>query len=117
MHLATIRTGTTTRAVKRVDSGTSPVLVDLGYVDLGALLADPDGLTKAAATDSGTTYDAADVAWGHRMCDVLEVRADGGLTIDLRRFDAIEPASPTETFPYPAPAATAVETVSPEGTA
>ncbi|MEZ5212887.1 fumarylacetoacetate hydrolase family protein [Gordonia sp. (in: high G+C Gram-positive bacteria)] len=59
MHLATIRTGTTTRAVKRVDSGTSPVLVDLGYVDLGALLADPDGLTKAAATDSGTTYDAA----------------------------------------------------------
>ncbi len=47
MRLATIRTDQGTRAV-RVD-GTE--VVDLGFADVGALLAAPDGLATAAATD------------------------------------------------------------------
>ncbi|MBW8484116.1 fumarylacetoacetate hydrolase family protein [Actinomadura parmotrematis] len=53
MKLATIRTGEGTRAV-RLDGGR---LVDLGYPDLGALLAEPDWREKAAA-EGTTTYDA-----------------------------------------------------------
>lgn len=63
MHLATIRIGTSTHAVKRVASD-ADVLLDLGYEDLGALLADPDGPARAAAATTGTTYslDNADFA-------------------------------------------------------
>ncbi|MFE9102540.1 fumarylacetoacetate hydrolase family protein [Actinomadura geliboluensis] len=53
MKLSTIRTSGGTRAV-RLDGG---ALVDLGYPDLGALLAEPDWRAKAAAA-SGTVYDA-----------------------------------------------------------
>lgn len=56
MYLATIRVGNSTRAVKRVGE---QVLLDLGHADLGALLADPEGLAAAAAAASGTTYDVA----------------------------------------------------------
>ncbi|MFF4237737.1 fumarylacetoacetate hydrolase family protein [Actinomadura geliboluensis] len=52
MKLSTIRTSGGTRAV-RLDGG---ALVDLGYPDLGALLAEPDWRAKAAAA-SGTVYD------------------------------------------------------------
>ncbi|MFZ2509933.1 MAG: fumarylacetoacetate hydrolase family protein [Gordonia sp. (in: high G+C Gram-positive bacteria)] len=56
MYLATIRTGTSTHAVKRITSEGTDVLLDLGYDDVGALLADPDGLTTVAAATVGTTY-------------------------------------------------------------
>ncbi|GAC58292.1 fumarylacetoacetate hydrolase family protein [Gordonia hirsuta DSM 44140 = NBRC 16056] len=64
MYLATIRTGNTTHAVKRVESDSTTDLLDLGYPDLGALLADPQGLAKAAAATDGTRYalDTADFA-------------------------------------------------------
>lgn len=52
MKLSTIRTSGGTRAV-RLDDGK---LVDLGYPDLGALLADPDWQSKAA-DGSSTVYD------------------------------------------------------------
>ncbi|MFI9628856.1 fumarylacetoacetate hydrolase family protein [Streptomyces sp. NPDC052042] len=53
MKLATIRTADGTRAV-RLDG---EVLVDLGYTDLGALFAEADWQSRAAAA-SGTTYPA-----------------------------------------------------------
>lgn len=46
MRLASIRTSNGTRAV-RVEGGE---FVDLGFADLGALLADPDWMTRAAAS-------------------------------------------------------------------
>ncbi len=60
MYLATVRIGTSTHAVKRIpgDDGVE-VLLDLGYDDVGALLADPQGLTTAAAATAGTTYPLA----------------------------------------------------------
>jgi acylpyruvate hydrolase len=54
MRLATVRTGDTTRAV-RVDGDT---LVDLGYTDLGELVA-ADGWAERAAAVSGPTRPAA----------------------------------------------------------
>ncbi|MFD7730337.1 fumarylacetoacetate hydrolase family protein [Kitasatospora phosalacinea] len=54
MKLATLRTGGTTRAV-RLDGDT---LVDLGYPDLGALLAQDDW-AAVAATATGTAYPLA----------------------------------------------------------
>lgn len=54
MKLATIRTGTSTTAVRLENDR----LVDLGYADVGALLATPDALTNAA-TATGTTHDVA----------------------------------------------------------
>jgi len=55
MKLATLRlAGGATTAV-RVDG---EALVEVGYADVGAVLADPDGLT-AAATASGAAHDAA----------------------------------------------------------
>jgi acylpyruvate hydrolase len=59
MYLATIRTGSTTRAVKRIDDGGTAVLEELDYPDVGALLADPDGLAKAAAATGGARHDPA----------------------------------------------------------
>ncbi|MER6814583.1 fumarylacetoacetate hydrolase family protein [Spirillospora sp. NPDC000708] len=53
MKLSTIRTAAGTRAV-RLDGGG---LVDLGYPDLGALLAEPDWRAKAAGA-SGAVHDA-----------------------------------------------------------
>ncbi|MFF0524112.1 fumarylacetoacetate hydrolase family protein [Actinomadura nitritigenes] len=53
MKLSTIRTAAGTRAV-RLDGGG---LVDLGYPDLGALLAEPDWRAKAAGA-SGPVHDA-----------------------------------------------------------
>ncbi|MFB4299182.1 fumarylacetoacetate hydrolase family protein [Actinomadura sp. NTSP31] len=51
MKLSTIRTAAGTRAVRLDDGG----LVDLGYPDLGALLAEPDWRAKAADT-AGTVH-------------------------------------------------------------
>lgn len=59
MYLATVRIGTSTHAVKRVTADGADILLDLGYTDVGALLADPDGLTAAAAATVGTTYPLA----------------------------------------------------------
>lgn len=56
MKLATIRTADGTRAVK-LDGDR---LLDVGYPDLGTLLADPDGLAAAAAVGAdATAYDSA----------------------------------------------------------
>ncbi|RSN64677.1 fumarylacetoacetate hydrolase family protein [Actinomadura sp. WAC 06369] len=52
MKLATIRTADGTRAVRLDDGG----LVDVGFADLGALLAEPDWRERAAA--SGEVHDA-----------------------------------------------------------
>ncbi|MGH3370363.1 MAG: fumarylacetoacetate hydrolase family protein, partial [Nocardioidaceae bacterium] len=58
MRLATARIEGSTRAVK-VEGDT---LVDLGYVDLGDLLAQPDWKAQAAAA-TGPTRPAAGVAF------------------------------------------------------
>lgn len=47
-------------------------------------------------------YTDGDVAWGHRLADVLSVRDDGSFVLDLDRFDDLAPTEPTEDFPYPA---------------
>lgn len=62
MYLATIRLGETTRAVKR--DGDGEQLIALDYPDVGALLADPGGMTAATAATGGTAYpvDTADFA-------------------------------------------------------
>lgn len=59
MYLATIRTPGGTRAVRRLESDGATRLVDLDYPDVNAVLTDPDGLTRAAATTDGTTVDPA----------------------------------------------------------
>lgn len=45
-------------------------------------------------------YTARDIAWGYRLKDVL---TDHGhlLILDLTKFDDLEPAAPTQSFPYP----------------
>lgn len=64
MYLATIRLGSTTRAVKRIGDGDAQKLLALDYPDLRALLTDPDGLAAAEAATEGTAYalDTADFA-------------------------------------------------------
>jgi inward rectifier potassium channel len=47
------------------------------------------------------TYEHTDVLWGARHADVLSETPDGNLTLDVRRFDEVEPTKPTDTFPYP----------------
>jgi acylpyruvate hydrolase len=60
MKLATIRTDWGTRAVRLEDAGDGrSYLVDLGFDDLGTLLADPDWRTIAAKM-SETTFEVAD---------------------------------------------------------
>ena len=60
MRLATLRTATSTRAVRLDGGGDDGVLVDLGAADVGALLARPDWRDVASRTaGTGTTYDVA----------------------------------------------------------
>jgi hypothetical protein len=47
------------------------------------------------------TYEADDLAWGARHVDILSEDADGGLTLDLRRFHELASTLPTPEFPYP----------------
>jgi inward rectifier potassium channel len=53
------------------------------------------------------TWEHFDMAWGHRLADVLSEDPDGTVVLDLSKFHVLEPAEPTEAFPYPAPAAKA----------
>jgi inward rectifier potassium channel len=46
-------------------------------------------------------YADDEIVWGARHADVLREDADGGLTLDLRRFHDVEPTKPTPEFPYP----------------
>ncbi len=48
-------------------------------------------------------YVDSDIAWGARLADVLSVRGDGCLVLDLERFHHLTPTSPTADFPYPSP--------------
>jgi inward rectifier potassium channel len=47
------------------------------------------------------TWEHFDVAFGQRLADVLSEAPDGAVVLDLTRFHALEPSSPTEGFPYP----------------
>jgi inward rectifier potassium channel len=47
------------------------------------------------------SYGADRIHWGARHADMLSVRPDGGLRIDMREFHRIVPTAPTEEFPYP----------------
>ncbi|MEZ4394083.1 MAG: ion channel [Polyangiales bacterium] len=46
-------------------------------------------------------YVDRDIAWGTRLADVLSVRDDGGIVLDLERFHDLAPTKPREGFPYP----------------
>lgn len=45
-------------------------------------------------------YRARQIRWGARHADLLSEPADGGLRLDMRRFDAPAPTAPIEGFPY-----------------
>jgi inward rectifier potassium channel len=47
------------------------------------------------------SYEHPDILWGARHADVLSETPDGNLILDVRRFDDVEPTTPTDTFPYP----------------
>ena len=46
-------------------------------------------------------YSDDEIVWGARHADILREDADGGLTLDLRNFNVLEPTEPTADFPYP----------------
>ena len=48
-------------------------------------------------------YLDGDIAWGARLADVLSVRDDGALLLDLDRFHSVTPTAPTDDFPHPRP--------------
>ena len=45
-------------------------------------------------------YFAREIRWGARHADLLSERADGGLRLDMSRFDALVRTAPIEGFPY-----------------
>jgi len=47
-------------------------------------------------------YDHTDLAWGHKLAEVLSERADGSVVIDLRNFDAVVPLATTAAPAVPA---------------
>lgn len=49
-------------------------------------------------------YEAAAIAWGARLADVLSDTPEGNLILDLRRFHDVVPTEPLAGFPYPAAA-------------
>jgi inward rectifier potassium channel len=51
------------------------------------------------------TYDGAKTVWGARHADLLADRPDGGLVLDMTRFQHIVPTKPIDGFPYPRAAA------------
>jgi len=61
LYLATVRTASGTRAVKRIEEQGQQQLLELGYPDLRALLTDDDGLARAAQADDGDRYAPEDV--------------------------------------------------------
>jgi inward rectifier potassium channel len=46
-------------------------------------------------------YSDDEIVWGARHADILREEADGSLTLDLRKFDDVEPTEATPDFPYP----------------
>jgi inward rectifier potassium channel len=46
-------------------------------------------------------YLDGEILWGARHADVLSEDASGNLTLDVRKFDDVEPTKPIEGFPYP----------------
>jgi inward rectifier potassium channel len=46
-------------------------------------------------------YYAQNIVFGARLVDVLSETPDGAMILNLRNFHAIEPSTPTPTFPYP----------------
>jgi inward rectifier potassium channel len=50
-------------------------------------------------------YTDKEILWGARHADVLSEDAAGNLTLDVRKFDHVEPTLPIDGFPYPPPEA------------
>jgi inward rectifier potassium channel len=62
--------------------------------------------TSAQNLHARHTYAAEEVHWGARHADMLSDRDDGGLRMDMTKFDHLVPTLPTPTFAYPQAGAT-----------
>jgi inward rectifier potassium channel len=57
--------------------------------------------TSAQTLHARGRYVFSSVTWGARHADILSERADGGVRVDLGRFNELIPTKPIPDFPYP----------------
>ncbi len=79
--------------------GATPESLAADDVELEILVVGIDD-TAMQPVHAGHRYFAPQILWGARHADVLSETPDGGMVLDLTRFDATEPTPPTPTFPY-----------------
>ncbi len=102
-HSASFRRGTTIMHTIDAQSplaGDTPESLAASEAELVVSIIGIDG-TTSQTVHAASTYEAAEIVFGHRLADTLSALPDGRLRLDLRRFHDTEPSAPSADFPYP----------------
>jgi inward rectifier potassium channel len=79
--------------------GATPESCSVDEVELIVTIIGTDG-TSLQPVHGRKRYVANEIIWGARLADVLSELPDGRIQLDVRRFDEVVPAEPTDSFPY-----------------